>query len=235
MAPTRDSLLRGRVTLFQPERGFRSSLDPVLLAAFVAAPYGRFLDVGCGTGALSFLLLARDPAAIGVGVELQPALAALVGQGSAANGFVARFTVVTGDVRSTPLPDAAFDLVATNPPFRPLGRGPLPPDPGRAAAHHEVALTLADWLDVAARVLRPQGRLAVIFPAGRQHDLLEGCRRRGLAPSRKRLVLPRAGEPENRILLEARRGEGALVEEPPLVVHEDGGYTAEVRRFLGEL
>jgi tRNA1(Val) A37 N6-methylase TrmN6 len=235
MAPTRDSLVRGRVTLFQPQRGFRSSLDPVLLAGFVAAPYGRFLDIGCGTGALSFLLLARDPAAIGVGVEVQPALAALVEQGRAANGFDARLTVVAGDVRRVPLPEAAFDLVATNPPFRPLGRGPLPPDPSRAAAHHEVALTLADWLDVAARVLCPQGRLAVIFPAERQAELLAGCRSRGLVPSRKRLVVPRAGEPANRILLEARRGEGALVEEPPLVVHEDGGYTAEVRRFLGEL
>ena len=39
------------------------SLDPVLLAGFVAPPFGRFLDIGCGAGPLSFLLLARDPEA----------------------------------------------------------------------------------------------------------------------------------------------------------------------------
>ena len=33
---TTDTLLRGRVTLLQPRRGFRSSLDPVLLARFLA-------------------------------------------------------------------------------------------------------------------------------------------------------------------------------------------------------
>ena len=64
-ALTSDTLLRGRVRLIQPARGFRSSLDPVLLAAFARPPFGRFLDIGCGTGAVSFLLLARDPEASG--------------------------------------------------------------------------------------------------------------------------------------------------------------------------
>ena len=57
-AITTDTLLRGRVTLLQPTRGFRSSLDPVLLAAFVGPPFGRFVDIGCGTGAVAFLLAA---------------------------------------------------------------------------------------------------------------------------------------------------------------------------------
>ena len=64
---TADRLLGGRVVIHQPARGMRISLDPVLLAGFIGAPYGRFLDIGAGTGALSFLLLARDPGATGVG------------------------------------------------------------------------------------------------------------------------------------------------------------------------
>src|SRR4051812_11086249 len=78
---TVDTLLRGRVTVVQPRRGFRSSLDPLLLARFLAPPHGRFLDIGCGTGALSFALLADDPSASGVGVELQARLAHLAGLG----------------------------------------------------------------------------------------------------------------------------------------------------------
>ena len=58
---TADRLLGGRVVIHQPARGMRISLDPVLLAGFIGAPYGRFLDIGAGTGALSFLLLARIP------------------------------------------------------------------------------------------------------------------------------------------------------------------------------
>ena len=67
---THDTLLRGRVKLLQPRRGFRSSLDPVLLAGFVAPPFGHFLDIGCASGALSFLLLALDASARGVGRKL---------------------------------------------------------------------------------------------------------------------------------------------------------------------
>ena len=78
---TRDTLLRGRVKLLQPRHGFRSSLDPVLLAGFIAPPFGRFLDIGCASGALAFLLLARDQAARGIGIEIQPRLAALAEQG----------------------------------------------------------------------------------------------------------------------------------------------------------
>src|SRR5258708_31780584 len=97
---TVDTLLGGRVTLLQPARGFRASLDPVLLAAFVAPPFGRFLDIGCGTGAVSFLLLARDPAATGVAVELQAAHATLAAAGRDRNGWSERLAVVPADVRA---------------------------------------------------------------------------------------------------------------------------------------
>jgi len=91
---TADALLDGRVRIFQPARGARMSLDPVLLAGFIAPPYGRFLDIGCGTGVVSFLLLAADPAASGVGVELQPELARLAVAGRDRNGFGARLAIV---------------------------------------------------------------------------------------------------------------------------------------------
>jgi tRNA1(Val) A37 N6-methylase TrmN6 len=232
---TRDTLLRGRVQLLQPRDGHRASLDPVLLAGFLAPPFGRFLDIGCGTGALAFLLLARDEAASGVGVEIQPRLAQLAEQGRAANGFGDRLRIVRGDVREAGVVDAqAFDLVAANPPFRPVGTGVLPPVSEKALAHHEVTLTLAGWLDVAARALGPGGRLGTIFPFDRWEELRAQLSGRGLAVARFRLVVPRAGGVPGRVLVEARRGSGEGYEEEPLVVHDETGYTAPVRAMLGE-
>ncbi len=145
---THDTLLRGRVKLIQPARGFRSSIDPVLLAAFVRPTYGRFLDIGCGTGALSFLLLAQDASAVGTGIEIQPRLAGLTQLASAENRFDTRYQVLVGDARAVArtLPEASFDLVATNPPYRPLGTGVLPAHEERSLANHEVTLTLPDWM-----------------------------------------------------------------------------------------
>jgi tRNA1Val (adenine37-N6)-methyltransferase len=232
---THDTLLRGRVKLFQPRRGFRSSLDPVLLAGFVAPPFGQFLDIGCASGALSFLLLARDSAARGVGVEIQPRLAALAGQGAEANGFSDCFRVVTGDVRERGVIAAqGFDLVATNPPFRPVGEGVLPPLSEKAMANHEVTLALSEWLDVASAALRKGGRLATIFPFDRGNELRAELNARGFVVVRSREVVPRTGDVPNRILVEASCSAAEAQVEPALVVHEGQGYSAEVRRMLGE-
>jgi tRNA1Val (adenine37-N6)-methyltransferase len=236
-AVTHDSLLRGRIKLIQPARGFRSSLDPVLLAGFIRPPFGHFLDIGCGTGAVSFLLLALDPASSGVAVEIQARLARLTGQGVEANDFASRLRVVAEDVRKTQeIPSAAFDLVATNPPFRPLGTGNLPPHNERSLAHHEVTLTLANWLDVARAALRPEGRLCAILPADRLNDVRTGLRQRGMAMARLRMVAAQPDATPLRCCFEARAASlvATTQEEPTLIVHEAGGYSAEVRRMLGE-
>jgi len=232
---THDTLLRGRVKLFQPRRGFRSSLDPVLLAGFVVPPFGQFLDIGCATGALSFLLLARDPTAHGVGVEIQPRLAALADKGVEANGLADRFRVASGDVRAKGIvPARTFDLVATNPPFRPVGAYVLSPLSEKAMANHEVTLALSEWLDVAAAALRPAGRLATIFPFDRWEELRSGLGERGFFVTRSRQVVSREGEAPNRILVEAARVAVEAKVEPTLVVHDGSGYREEVRRMLGE-
>jgi tRNA1Val (adenine37-N6)-methyltransferase len=231
---THDALLRGRVQLIQPARGFRSSLDPVLLAGFVAPPYGRFVDIGCGAGPVSFLLLARDPCASGVGIEIQPRLARLATLGAEANGYRDRLEVHAVDVRT--VGDLGrFDLVVTNPPFRPLGTGVLPPDEERSIANHELTLRLGEWLDAGARMLGPGGRLAAIFPTERWPELAAGLTARGLAPARLRPVAARPQMAPRRLLVEARRGpSGAVAMAPPLVVHDGAGFSEEMRRLLGE-
>lgn len=249
-AITVDTLLRGRVTLLQPARGFRSSIDPLLLAAFLRPPFGRFVDIGCGTGALAFSLAALDPAATGVAVELQPRLADLVTRALLRNSFAARIAIVEADIRRSvgegPLEKAGFDLVATNPPYRALRGGFVSPDHERARAHHEVTLTLAEWLDAARALVKADGRVAVVYDAARLDELLAGLRTRALRPRRLRLVHPRLGEPATRVLVEAAPlGSSAssssssssfssAVVEPPLELRGPNGHSEEVRRILGE-
>ena len=239
-AVTTDTLLRGRVTLLQPARGFRSSLDPVLLAAFVAPPFGRFVDIGCGTGALAFVLAVTDPRATGIGVEIQPRLASLASAGVTSNALADRLAIVNADVRysvgQAPLGRGAFDLVVTNPPYRAVSAGPASPDPERAQANHELTLTLNEWLDCAEALVAPRGRVAVVFAAERMDALCAGLKSRGLHPTRVRMVHPRLDRPASRVLVEARAGaRRPLSVEAPLELHDaGGGYSSEVRCMLGE-
>jgi tRNA1(Val) A37 N6-methylase TrmN6 len=211
----------------------------VLLARFLAPPFGRFVDIGCGTGALAFLLAAIDGAASGAGVELQPRLARLAAGGRDRNGLAGRDEIVEGDVRAlgARLGAAAFDLVATNPPFRPVAGGVTSPDEERARANHEVTLTLAEWLAAAAALVRPGGRVGVIYPAERLAELLAGMTARDLQPTRLRAGHPDAGSPAGRVLVEAHRASRRpLTIEPPLIVHTapDNRFTDEVEKMLGD-
>lgn len=232
---TRDTLLCGRVILHQPKHGFRSSLDPVLLAGWLGPPYGHFLDIGSGTGALSFLLLARDPDARGTAVEIQAHLAALSQAAAQENSFAERLEIIHQDVRAfAEHTTHRFNYIVINPPFRPVGTGNLPTKPDRAFAHHEVSLTLRDWTKVACRTLRPDGRLAVIFPANRYLELIRTLEANGFFLQRSRPILSHLHEPAIRWLVEASLIPTQPLIEPPLIVHEADQFSPEVRLMLGE-
>ncbi len=221
---TDDKLLDGRVVLRQPVKGYRAAIDPVLLAAAVrVAPGQRVLDAGCGTGAAALCLAARVPHAVVTGLEIQGAYAALARESVTLNRMDARVTIVDGDLASPP-GLGLFDVVMTNPPFGAEGTPPL--DAGLATAHMEGHLGLSAWVKSCLALCKPNGRLVVIHRAERLSELLAA-----LAPAtgdiRVLPLLPKAGEPARRVIVDAgkgRRTPDTLL--AGLVLHEDdGSYT----------
>ena len=85
---TSGHLLGGRVSFVQPRSGFRTGIEPVLLAASVPAlPGDRVIEAGTGSGAALLCLAARVPAIHGVGIERDPMLAGLAAANAVANGM----------------------------------------------------------------------------------------------------------------------------------------------------
>ena len=233
---TRDSILRGRLCLWQPRDGYRFSIDPLLLVDFVRPPYGRVVDFCAGCGVVGLGLMTRDPAAQATLVELQDRLATLARRNAEDNAMGARVVVHHGDLRTAPRDaGAAYDVAVANPPYRTLDEGPASPDEEVAIAQHELRVTLAEVAAAMRRALAPGGRAALVYPAARVAALLAALDGAGLRPLRARFVHPRAEEPANRVLVEAHKGaRGPLVVEAPLVVRDAAGYTAEAARLLGD-
>ncbi len=208
----------------QPEKGYRFSIDSVLLADF-AAPYcrGSVLDLGTGSGVV-LLLLARRCGALkrGAGVEIQRSLWEIACRNIEENGFSDRLRAVLGDLRE-PLPGLSprsFDLVVSNPPYRKIGEGRRNPDPRKEIARHEVSCTLADLFSAAGRYLSRTGRFAFVCPAARLPEVFALGAQTGIAPEAVRFVHPHADDPANRVLVAGRRTEAAdPVVLPPLVVY----------------
>ncbi|MBP1740847.1 MAG: hypothetical protein H6Q48_3140, partial [Deltaproteobacteria bacterium] len=72
---TLDEFLAGRLRLIQSERGYRFSIDAVLLAQFLTVkPRDVVVDLGAGCGIISLLLLLEKPVGYVIALEIQRSL-----------------------------------------------------------------------------------------------------------------------------------------------------------------
>jgi tRNA1(Val) A37 N6-methylase TrmN6 len=236
LEPTRDTLLNGQVTLWQPARGYRAAIDPVLLAATLSPrPGSRVLDLGCGAGAITFCLLARYPDIDVTGLEINPDLVALARRNTGENGASQQFQVYQGTVASPPdeIPTVSFDVVVSNPPYLESGRATVSPDAGKQMANMESDADLSAWIDAASRALKPKGRLALIHRADRLDQIL-ALMRVGFGEITIHPLWPKAETAAKRVIVQARKGVSSPTRLlPGTVVHQaDGQYTHAIRAAL---
>ncbi len=227
---TAGTLLGGRVQYAQLVAGYRTGIEPVLLAASLKlAPGARVLEAGTGAGAGLLCLAARVAGITGVGVEIDPDLAGVARANVAANQ--AQITILTADILAVAL-DGPFDHAFANPPWHNAASTPSA-EPGRARAKIAQPGLTAQWVAAMARVVRPRGTVQLILPACRA---LEGAA--ALAGNRCGGVdilplWPRAGRQAKLIILRGVvGGRGATRVLPGLILHGADGYTADADAVL---
>ncbi len=127
-----------------------SDVEAALLELLHAAPLGRLLDIGTGTGRILEVLAPHF--AVGVGIDASKAMLALARTRLAGMQF-AHCTVRQADMYRLPEPDASFDTIVLH-----------------MVLHH--AEDPAKVIAEAARVLRPGGRMVVVDLALHGQDLI---------------------------------------------------------------
>jgi tRNA1(Val) A37 N6-methylase TrmN6 len=225
-----DAVLGGRLLLRQPLRGHRVGHDAILLAAASAARAGELaVDLGAGVGAAGLALAARVAGLDVALVEIDPALCELAARNARRNGLADRVRAISLDVMeagafaAVGLNPASADLVLMNPPFNDPLRQNVSSEPGRRLAYAAPAQTLPRWVDAAARLLRPDGVLTLMWRADGLAAVLEtlatGFGGIGLLP-----VHPRPDAPAIRVLARAVRASRApLTLHPALILNDADG------------
>jgi len=220
--PDGDRFLGGRIMVHQPENGFRSGLDAVMLAAAVPARAGETaLELGAGAGVASLCLAARVPGVAITGWEIDPALADIATSNAHANGLAVTF--VTADVFAPPAElKRDYDHVFCNPPFH-GDDGASSPDAGRALALQDKG-KLGDWLTAGLKRTVSNGSFTAIIRAGRLGEALAALPQTGV---RVFPLWPKQGVSAKRLILQVWKGSRAPLETAHgLVLHEaDGSYT----------
>lgn len=225
---TLDTLEGGRLRILQPERGYRFSVDALLLADFVRPADGeRILEIGAGCGVVSLLLALRNPTLRIVAVEIQPELAQLAARNAAMNGLDNRLEVLCRDIRELSLRDIGYaaDRVLTNPPFYKVGSGRINPRSQQALARHELSVTIQDIVQAASRFLRKGGRFDLIYCPDRLTELMIAMTSAGIEPKTIQSVYGNPGSPARMVLMSGVRGgqAGGLIVRPIRLVSEERG------------
>ena len=241
---TLEPLLAGRGYILQKRRGYRFSLDAVVLAEFVIRLQNKrkvrkethYLDLGTGCGIILILLAKWSKGLTGYGVEIQQPLSDMARRNLQLHNLKDRFEILCMNLKDLPsrLPCASFDWITANPPYRRIDSGRINPDPEKALARHELASSLEDLCRVMAHLLRDRGIAYLVHPASRLAGLVEQLRRVGLEPKTVRPVYPKCGDRACWVLVEAvRNGKEELCLEQPMFVEEaQGGYTDEINEIL---
>ena len=221
---TLDTFFNRSIRVLQKKRGYRFSIDAILLGQFSKIIKNeKVIDLGTGCGILLLLLSHQTKAHSFVGVEIQEELAELAKRNVLLNHLEDRISILQNDFRKlrTVFPAESFDVVLSNPPYRKYRTGRVNPTLEKAIARHEIQGTLEDLVSIASYLLPPKGRCYLIFPAPRTVDLLLALRNQRLEPKRLQFVHPRLHEDANFILAESIKGSGVeLKVMAPLLLHD---------------
>jgi tRNA1Val (adenine37-N6)-methyltransferase len=225
------------VSIAQPKKGFRFTLDSLLLADFCRArKRDRILEPGAGTGIISILLARKFPGARFVAAEVEPQAFSLLCGNIHQNRLADAITPLGRDIRylCRSMAPNSFEVIIANPPYTRCGTGKKCPSGERQTARQDQAASLPCWLDLQA-LLKDKGKYFLVFPASRAAELMSLLRLRGLEPKRLRCVHPFSDKPASLVLIEAIKTKGVGLDIlPPLVVHEmGGGYSKEMREIYG--
>lgn len=233
-----DQLYAQDIQIIQSANVFSFSLDAVLLANFPNIPKkGTIVDLCAGNGAVGLFISKKTKAHI-YQVEIQEKLADMAKRSIALNHLTEQMTVYQMDLKDShkQLAPDSVDLLVCNPPyFENIPTGVKNPNPHLAIARHEIHTNLEEVLATSSRLLKMNGRFAMVHRPDRFLEILEKMQKHRLAPKRVQFVYPKEGKEANILLIEGIKDgktTGFKVLPPLTTYDQTGEYTPAVHEML---
>lgn len=233
-----DQLVSQGVQIIQSPDVFSFSLDAVLLAHFASIPKrGTIVDFCSGNGAVALFMSPRTQAKI-IGIELQERLADMGKRSIILNQLEEQLEMKQLDIKEiTPeIKSDSVDFITCNPPyFKEQPNSKKNPNPYYAIARHEIHLQLDDVFSSASKILKMNGKIAMVHRPDRLMDILDSMRRHRIAPKRIQFIYPKEHKEANTILIEGIKDgktDGLKILPPLYVYGEDNEYLPVIKEML---
>ena len=219
--------------IYQDPAEFTFTTDSIFLAHFPhLANKAKVLELGCGTGAISFYLAARGAAEV-TGLDVNPRMVELFNKSAEANGIASRVRALEWDIKDIKsfCKTETFDLVVANPPYRNSGRERIV---GTSACHEKTAV-LEDFFAAAGYALHSRGRFALVQLPERFMESVELAIKYNLQPKKLQWVHASVDKPAWIFLLEmVKNGSYGLEVLPPLIMYNAEGSLTEQAKIQME-
>lgn len=232
-----DLLNYNNLKIYQNTNWFNFSIDSVLLANFVKLNNKmKILDMCTGNAPIPLFLSTKTKSKI-IGVEIQPEVYDLALKSVKINNLDKQINILNMDVKK--LNDVfetdSFDLITCNPPYFKLEENSLTNDNEiKRKARHEVDLCLDDVFKCAKKILKNNGKIAIIHRTERLIEIISSMKQNNIEPKRLQFIFPFASSNSNLVLIEGSKNgnSGCLVENDIIVHNNDGTYTENINKIF---
>lgn len=158
MEITKDSIFNGAIKLYQPKKGYRVAIDPIILASVVDIKKEQtVLDVGCGVGTISLILKYLDKSQLITSIDVDPIMTDLCKKNAEVNDL--SLDIINHGIEDDFLKNRCFDCIVTNPPF-------YDPDNFRSSEKKFTAnfetINIKSWISFCIKRLNNLGYLYII-------------------------------------------------------------------------
>lgn len=207
--------------------------DAILLGAWMdVKPTDWVLDIGTGCGVLPLMLAQRGIAKVHA-VDLDEASALEAAENFQASQWSRQLFAFHADVRKFTM-QCAYDLIISNPPFF-INSFKCDADRRNQARHNDISLTFNDLIASVRRLLKSDGRFALVLPERESQEFLPLAEQGNLFLYRKENIVPIEGKSPNRVNLELRYGKPQTINTSELIIrHEDGSFTEEYDKRVSD-
>ena len=218
-------------SLFHHRSTMKVGTDAILLGRWIEVkPTDVVLDIGTGCGLLPLMLSQKGVAQVdAVDVDKASVEEATVNfEASQWREHLKVYCVDIVDFQS----ENRYDLVVSNPPF--FNRfSKCDSERKSRARHNDEGLTYATICREVCRLLKPEGRLALVLPFDVSSGFLNTAEQSGLYLHKRMTIIPIAGKEPNRVNLELGFGEPENVREENFVIRDaDMRFTSQYNEFL---
>lgn len=213
------------IEIYQDTDGYGFTQDSVLLAN-LASMNGKdtVLDLGCGSGVLGFLALAKKHVKSVVGLDVQQDVVDMCKKSVEHNHLEDRFDVRLGDVKDYKkiLKHGEFSKVLCNPPYFKQTEA----KDERSTSRQESTATLEDFVSAGAFSLKFGGELWIVIKVDRLSALFGALGANRLEPKLMWLIYPKPSLDVDTVIVKAKKGGKVGLDTKTLyVMDDDGNYT----------